>query len=85
VCITKSLLRVISCCLERIGGKCPHCSLQCLRDFSGQQKHHWLWGRRVTVSETGRVEPHDLPLSGCSANPVSPEVLQCADDIICND
>lgn len=39
---------VIYCCRERIGGKCPHSSLQCLRNFSGQQKHHWLLGRRVT-------------------------------------
>ena len=36
-------------------------------------------------SRTGRAEPHDLPVSGCSIIPVGPEVLQCADDIICND
>lgn len=41
------------------------------------------WTKRMTVSETGEVDVHDLPFSGHPVTAVSPVMLQCADAIIC--
>jgi len=37
----------------------------------------------MTISETGKVDVHDLPCSGHPVTVVSPVTLQCADAIIC--
>jgi len=55
------------------------------KEFQWSTEAPLVAGKKSDGSETGRAEPHDLPLSGCSVTPVGPEVLQCADDIICND
>jgi hypothetical protein len=43
------------------------------------------WAKSVTASETGKSELHDLPRSGRPVTDVSPETLQRADDVICED
>jgi hypothetical protein len=56
----------------------------CLRNFYGQQEHCWsLEKKKMTVSETGKAELHDLLCSGCAVTPASPEMLQHADAIVC--
>jgi hypothetical protein len=41
------------------------------------------WTKRMTVSETGKVDGHDLLFSVHPVTAVSPVTLQCADAIIC--
>ena len=43
------------------------------------------WANRVMASETGKAEFHAIPHRGCLVTAVSPEILQHADTIICND
>jgi hypothetical protein len=43
------------------------------------------WAKRMTASETGTAEPHDLPRSGCPVTPVSPEMLQRGGAVIRED
>jgi hypothetical protein len=40
------------------------------------------WAKRITASETGKTELHDLPRSGHPVRDVSPEMLQHTDGII---
>ena len=40
------------------------------------------WVQRVKTSGSGETELHDGPQSGCPAKATSPDMLQCADDII---
>ena len=44
---------------------------------------HWV--KRVMASNTGKVELYDLPQSGHPVTAVSPEMLPCADAIICTE
>jgi hypothetical protein len=43
------------------------------------------WIKRVTTSETGKTELHDLSCSGHPVIAVSPEMLQRGDAIVCED
>jgi hypothetical protein len=43
------------------------------------------WAKRVTASGTGTAELYDLPRSGRPVAVVNPEMLQCADTIVCED
>jgi len=44
---------------------------------------HWV--KRVMASKTGKVELCDLPHSGHPVTAVSPEMLPCADAIVCKE
>ena len=44
---------------------------------------HWV--KRVTASETEKVELRDLPNSGRPVTAISPEMLQCANAIVCKE
>jgi aminoglycoside phosphotransferase len=60
---------------------------RCLRNVCGSaavnRSTAGQWTKRVTASETGKAELHDLPCSGCPVTAVSPEMLQHAGAIIC--
>jgi hypothetical protein len=44
---------------------------------------HWV--KRVMASKTEKVELYDSPHSGCLVAAVSPEMLSCADAIVCRE
>ena len=43
------------------------------------------WAERVMACETGKAEFHAMPHWGCLVIAASPEILQLADTIICDD
>lgn len=82
--VQKKLCERSSCCWKRIRNIHEH-HINLYESAMIDRRTVGCWAKRVMASETGKTEFHAMPHWGCLVTAASPEILQHADTIICDD